>query len=179
MGQKFTYTKLTVGTASPIHFWLAQSPYLCIVDAILLGGNTIDISLWGILFLFFLNFTPFSPQFRGIRARERRRGRDEGWKSCFLTQRASNPEASLIDVSEETPCTWQPWLVCTVPGPPQESLVRDETRISLPANPSLTRTTLGQLCVAPRTSRSRPVTTEPRREPRVSGGTAGAAVERP
>uniref|UniRef100_A0A8C8IYR4 Protein kinase domain-containing protein n=1 Tax=Oncorhynchus tshawytscha TaxID=74940 RepID=A0A8C8IYR4_ONCTS len=33
-----------------------------------------------------------------------------------------------------------------------------ETRTSLPANPSLTRTTLGQLCIAPRTSRSQPVT---------------------
>ena len=62
------------------------------------------------------------------------------------------------------------WLACTVPGPPQESLVRDETRISLPAKPSLTRTTLGQLCVAPRTSRLWPAATE--REPRVSGGTA-------
>ena len=48
----------------------------------------------------------------------------------------------------------------------------DETRISLPANPFLTRTTLCQLCVAPQTSRSRPVMTEPGREPRVSGGTA-------
>ena len=47
------------------------------------------------------------------------------------------------------------WLACTVPGLPQESLVRDETRISLPAKPSLTRTTLGQLCVAPWTSRLR------------------------
>ena len=73
-------------------------------------------------------------------------------------------------------------LVATIPpqespGPPQESLVRDETRIFLPAKPSLT--TLGQLCVAPRTSRSRPVTTEPGREPRVSGGAAGAAVQPP
>uniref|UniRef100_A0A8C8IUG9 SAM domain-containing protein n=1 Tax=Oncorhynchus tshawytscha TaxID=74940 RepID=A0A8C8IUG9_ONCTS len=59
---------------------------------------------------------------------------------CFLTQRASNPEASCTNVSEETPCTWQPWLACTAPGPPQETLVGDETRISLPANPSLTRT---------------------------------------
>ena len=35
----------------------------------------------------------------------------------------------------------------------QPAVVRDETRISLPAKPSLTRTTLGQLCVTPRTSR--------------------------
>uniref|UniRef100_A0A8C7VY14 PPFIA binding protein 1b n=1 Tax=Oncorhynchus mykiss TaxID=8022 RepID=A0A8C7VY14_ONCMY len=91
---------------------------------------------------------------------------------CFLTQRASNPEASRTNVSEETPCTWQPWLACTAaPGLPQESLVGDETRISLPANPSLTRMSLCQLCVAPLTSWSRPVTTEPGREPRVSSGT--------
>ena len=98
---------------------------------------------------------------------------------CFLTQRASNPEASRTNVSEETPCTWLPWLACTAPGPPQESLVRDETRISLPAKPSLTRMTLVQLCFAPRTSRSRPVTTEPEREARDSDGTAGAVVQRP
>ena len=98
---------------------------------------------------------------------------------CFLTQHASNREASRNNVSEETPCVWQAWLARTAPGPPQESLVRDETRISLPAKPSLTRTTLGQLCVAPRTSRSRPVTTEPGCKPRVSGGAAGAAVQRP
>jgi hypothetical protein len=66
---------------------------------------------------------------------------------CFLTQRASNPEASRTNVSEETPCTWRPWLACTAPGPPQESLVRNETRISLPGKPSLTRTTLGLLCI--------------------------------
>ena len=52
--------------------------------------------------------------------------------------------------------------------------MRYETSISLPAKPSLTQTTLGQLCVAPQTSRSRPVKTEP--GPRVSDGTAGAAV---
>uniref|UniRef100_A0A8C8IS77 EF-hand domain-containing protein n=1 Tax=Oncorhynchus tshawytscha TaxID=74940 RepID=A0A8C8IS77_ONCTS len=96
-----------------------------------------------------------------------------------LQQRASNPEASRTNVSEETPCTWQPWLARTEPGPPQESLVRDETRISLPAKPSLTRTTLGQLCIAPRTSQSRPAATEPGREPRVSGGTASAALQCP
>ena len=47
-------------------------------------------------------------------------GRDEGRKPCvlpkhnptkphcFLTQRASNPEASRTNVLEETPCTWRP-----------------------------------------------------------------------
>jgi hypothetical protein len=61
------------------------------------------------------------------------------------------------------------WLACTAPGLPQESLVRDETRISLPAKPSLTQTTLGQLCVAPWTPWSCPAATEPGREPGVSG----------
>ncbi|XP_064794113.1 coiled-coil domain-containing protein 90B, mitochondrial isoform X1 [Oncorhynchus masou masou] len=97
-------------------------------------------------------------------------------KPHCLTQRASNPEASRTNVSEETPCTWRPWLVCTAPGPPQESLVRDETRISLPAKPSLIRTTQGQMWVAPRTSRSRPAATEPERQPRVSGGTCVCPV---
>ncbi|CDQ58495.1 unnamed protein product [Oncorhynchus mykiss] len=89
-----------------------------------------------------------------VRARERRRMKvisppihNSTKPHCFLTQRASNPEASRTNVSEETPCTWQPWLARTAPGPPQESLVRDETRISLPAKPSLTRTTLCQLCL--------------------------------
>ena len=64
------------------------------------------------------------------------------------------------------------WLACTVLGLPQESLVRDETRISLPAKPSLTQTTLGQLYIALWTSRLRPAATEPGLRPRVSGGTA-------
>ena len=46
----------------------------------------------------------------------------------------------------------QPLLAHTVPSPPQESLVHNETRTSLPAKPSLTRTTLGQLSIAPWTS---------------------------
>ena len=94
------------------------------------------------------------------RLRERRRSRamhppkqNPTKLHCFLTQYPTNLEASqcvggntvhLATVS-----------ACTVPGPPQESLVRDETRISLLAKPSLTRKTLGQLCVAPRNSRSR------------------------
>ena len=48
---------------------------------------------------------------------------------CFLTQRATNPEASRTNVSEETLCTWQTLLARTAPGPPQKSLVRDETPI--------------------------------------------------
>ena len=69
------------------------------------------------------------------------------------------------------------WLACIAPGPPHESLVRDETRKSLPAKPSLTRTTLGQLCVAPWTSRSQPAATEPGLEHRVSGGTASTEMQ--
>ena len=48
------------------------------------------------------------------------------------------------------------WAECTASSPTQESLVCDETRISLPARPSLTRTALGQLCAAPWASRARP-----------------------
>ena len=92
--------------------------------------------------------------------------------AVLLLNTARIQPGSQPHVSEATPCTWQPWLARTAPGPPQESLVRDETRRSLPTNPTLTRTTLGQLCGAPRTSRSWPVTTEPGREPRDSDGTA-------
>ncbi|XP_071187506.1 uncharacterized protein [Salvelinus alpinus] len=91
-------------------------------------------------------------------------GRDEGREPCVLR----NTTQLLLNTARIQPGS-QPhhcvrgntvhlatWSACTAPGPPQESLVRDETRISLPAKPSLTRTTLGQLCVAPWTSWSRP-----------------------
>ena len=52
-------------------------------------------------------------------------------------QRASNPEASRTNVSEETPCTWPPWLAGIAPGPPPESLVRDETIINTPTDQAL------------------------------------------
>ena len=97
---------------------------------------------------------------------------------CFLTQRASNPEASRTDdrrkhcalvgisLSHRAPATPVAGRAqCAVTRSP----VRDETRISLPAKPSLTLTTLGQLCVTPWTP---PAATEPGLEPRVSGGTA-------
>ena len=94
-------------------------------------------------FFLFYFFTPFSPQFCGIQLLvatilshryNSRTGTGETKvmlppihnptkPHCFLTQRASNPEASRTNVSEETPCTWQPWLACTAPGPPQESLL--------------------------------------------------------
>ena len=32
---------------------------------------------------------------------------------CFLTQLASNPEASRTNAPEETQCTWPPWLAPT------------------------------------------------------------------
>ena len=69
------------------------------------------------------------------------------------------------------------WSACTAPGPTQESLVRDETMISLPAKPSPTRTTLGQLCAAPWASRSWSAATEPELKPRISGGTASTAMQ--
>jgi hypothetical protein len=53
------------------------------------------------------------------------------------------------------------WSACSAPSPPQDSLVRDEKRISLPAKPSLTWTTLDQLCAAPWASWSWPAATEP------------------
>ena len=55
------------------------------------------------------------------------------------------------------------WSAGTAPGQPQELLVRDETRITLLAKPS--RMTLGQLCVAPQTSRTLPAATEPGLDP--------------
>jgi hypothetical protein len=142
-----------------------------------------------VLFIY-LNFTPFSPQFRGIQL----------FSSYYLVSSLQLPYGSgETNVESHASSVTQPnqaalllntariqpgsqlyqcvggntvhlatWLARTAPGPPQESLGRDETRISLPAKPSLTRATLGQLCVASRTSRSRPVTTEPGREPRVS-----------
>ena len=68
-----------------------------------------------------------------VRARERQRLKVMRPPIHNPTKPPSNPEASRTNVSEETQCTWQPWLARTAPGPPQESLVRDETRTSLPA----------------------------------------------
>ena len=99
------------------------------------------------------------PPFRGIattpiRARERRRSNESSETQPNLNtariQRGRGKTVHLVT-----------WLVCTVPGQPQELLVRDETRISLPAKPSLTR----------------PAATEPGLEPRVSGGTASTAMQ--
>jgi hypothetical protein len=64
------------------------------------------------------------------------------------------------------------WTACTDPGPPQEPLVHNETRISLLAKPSLTQMTLCQLCTTPWTSQSRLAATG--LEPRISGGKASA-----
>ena len=89
-----------------------------------------------------------------------------------------NQAALLLDTMPIQPTAHlATWSACTVPGPPQESLVRDETRLSLPAKPSLTQTTLGQLCAAPWASRSRPAVTEPGLEPRISGGTASTEMQ--
>uniref|UniRef100_A0A8K9WW88 Adhesion G protein-coupled receptor B3 n=1 Tax=Oncorhynchus mykiss TaxID=8022 RepID=A0A8K9WW88_ONCMY len=91
-------------------------------------------------------------------------------ENCLKSEKGTVESCGIV----YTKCTCPQHLgdgeseTCTAPGPPQESLVRNETRISLPAKPSLTRTTLGQLCVAPWPPRSRPAATEPGRKPRVS-----------
>ena len=54
---------------------------------------------------------------------------------CFLTQFPLNLEASHTNVSEET-LHLATGSACIVPSPPQESLVCDGTRTSLPAKPS-------------------------------------------
>ena len=68
-----------------------------------------------------------SHRYNSRRARERRRLKvmrppmhNPTKPYCFLARRASNLEASHTNVSEETLCTWQPWLACTAPGPPQD-----------------------------------------------------------
>ena len=135
---------------------------------------------------------PFSPQFRGIqllvvtilshRYNSRTGLAQTKDESHATTATQPNQAALLLNTARIQPGSQShqcvggntvhlaTWLACAAPGPPQESLVRDETRISLPAKSSLTRTTLGQLCVGPWTSRSRPAATEPGLEPRVSGG---------
>jgi hypothetical protein len=69
------------------------------------------------------------------------------------------------------------WLARTVPGLPQESLVRDETRISLPGqalpNPDDARPIVHRPMDLPVAA----AVTEPGREPRVSGGTASTAMQ--
>ena len=149
---------------------------------------------------FILFFTPFSPQFHGIqlfflvitilshRYNSRTGSGETKIESHASSETQPNQAALLLNTARIQPGS-QPhqcvggntvplatWSACTVP---QESLVHDETRISPPAKHSLTRTTLGQLCVTPRTSRSRPAATEPGREPRVSGGTASAVIKCP
>ena len=63
-----------------------------------------------------------------------------------------------------------PVLACTAPGPPQESLVHNGTRTSL------TRTTLGQLCVASWVSRSQPAAAHPSIRNRICSNTTSTAV---
>ena len=74
--------------------------------------------------------------------------------SCVLRY-TTQPAALLLNTAHPTRKPAAPmWR--TAPGPQQDSLVCDETRTSLLTKPTLTRTTLGQLCVAPRSSRARP-----------------------
>ena len=76
-------------------------------------------------------------------------GRNEGRESCVL-QNTTQPSSLLLNTARIQPGSQQhqsvggntvplaTWAACTAPGPPQESLVRDETRISLQAkNPPL------------------------------------------
>ena len=151
------------------------------------------------LFFYLSLYQFFSPQFRGIqlvvvtvlshRCNSRTDSGEAKVESHASSETQPDLAALLLDTTHIQPGS-QPhqcvggntvhlatWSACTAPSPPQELLVCDETRISLLAKPSLTRTTLGQLCVAPRTSRSWPAATEPGREPRVSGGTASAAMQ--
>ena len=126
-------------------------------------------------FFCFLNLTPFSPHFCGIQLflvvtilshhYNSRTGSGETKVESHASSDTHPHQAALLLNTARIQPGSQPhqcvrgntvhlatWLACTAPGPPQESLVPDETRISLPAKPSLTRTTVGQLCVAPWTS---------------------------
>ena len=147
-------------------------------------------SIGGFFLLLNVFLPPFSPQFRGIhllavtilshRYNSRTGSGETMVESHASSETQPNQAALLLDTMPIQPgsqlhqCVGgntvhlATWSACTAPGPPQESLERDETRISL-----------GQLCVAPRTGRSRPGTTEPGRKPRGYDGTAGAAVQRP
>ena len=144
---------------------------------------------------------PFSPEFRGIqllvvtilshRYNSRKGSGETKAESHASSETQPNQAALLLNTARLQPGS-QPhqcvggytvhlatWLARIAPGPPQESLVRDETRTSLPTKPSLTRTTLGKLCVAPWNSRARPAATEPGLKPRVSVGTASTAMQCP
>ena len=143
-----------------------------------------------ILKCFLFYFTPFSPQFRGIQLlvvtilSHRYNSRTGLGETEVVSHASSETQPNQAALLLNTACIQpgsQPhqcvggitvhlatWLACTAPGPPQESLVRDEIRIFLLAKPSLTRTTLGQLCADPWTSRSGPAASEPGLEPRVS-----------
>ena len=145
-----------------------------------------------IIYRYIKNVTPFSPQLRGIqllvvnilshRYNSRTGSGETKVESHESSDTQPNQAALLLNTARIQPRSQShqcvggntvhlaTWLACTAPGPPQESLVRDETRISLQTKPYLTRATLGQLCVAPWTSWSRPAATEPGLEPRVSGG---------
>ena len=120
-----------------------------------------------------LAVTALSHHYISRRARERRRLR-------VMRPPKHNPTQLLLNTARIQPGSTvhlATWSACTAPGPPQESLVRNETRISVLAKPSLARMTIGQLCIAPLASRSRLAATEPGLEPRVSGDTASTAMQ--
>ena len=128
-----------------------------------------------------INVPPFSPQFRGIQLLvvtilshhyNSRTGSGETKVESHASSETQPNQAALLLNTERIQPGSQPhqcvggntvhlatWSACTAPGLPQESLVCDKKRISLLAKPSLTRTKLGQLCVASWTSRSQPAAT--------------------
>jgi hypothetical protein len=64
-----------------------------------------------------------------------------------------------------SPISWYPIvLVATILSRRYNSRTGSGETLSLPAKPSLTWSTLGQLCITPRTAQSRPVATEPGRK---------------
>ena len=107
----------------------------------------------------FIIITPFSPQFRGIqllvvtilshRYNSRTGSGETKVESHASSETQPNQAALLLNTaciqpgSQQHQCVGEntvhlaTWLACTAPGPPQESLVRDETRTSLPTKPSL------------------------------------------
>ena len=118
-----------------------------------------------------------------IRTRERRRSRamrppkhNPTKPHCFLTQCLINPEASHINVSEETPYTWRP-CQCAC-AQPTTGIARARWDKDIPASQTLHKPRRRWAnCVPTHGSRLRPVATEPGLKPRISGGTASTAMQ--
>jgi hypothetical protein len=108
------------------------------------------------IFLFYI-LPPFSPQFCGIQMlvvtilshlyNSRTGSGETKVESHVSSETQPNQAALLLNTARIQPGSQPHQCVggntvsaCTAPGPPQDSIVRDETRISLPAKPSLTQT---------------------------------------